>query len=212
MMGATPALKVAIDLMQVPSRVRHIRSQPLPDGVVMLLQILTGDPEAERKAAELTGKSRNIVREAAAFFIEQVLFCHGADSYRVLGANKDATSRELRRNMALLLRWLHPDMDRLSERSLFVGRVIRAWDNLKTPERRVAYDAQQRTLNTNQSHDCGRRGARVKSANQVSEAHRTSGAPYGRIGKSGRRRDLIRIGRVGLLRRALWLLLGGPRQ
>jgi hypothetical protein len=212
MMGGAPALKVAIDLMQVPSRVRHIRSQPLPDGVVMLLQILAGDPEAESKAAELTGKSLDIVREAAAFFIEQILFCHGADSYRVLGANKDVTSSELRRNMALLLRWLHPDIDRFSERSLFVGRVIRAWDNLKTPERRAAYDAQQRTLTTNQSHDCGQRSARVKSANQEFKARRISGAPYGRIGKSGRRRHLIRVGRTGLLRRALWLLLGGPRQ
>jgi hypothetical protein len=212
MMGCAPALKLAIDLIHVPSRVRHIRSGPLPDGVLMLLQISAGDAEAQSKAVELTGKSRDFVREAAAFFIEQILFCPGADSYRVLGAHQDITSSELRRNMALLLRWLHPDIDRLSERSLFVGRVIRAWDDLKTPERRAAYDAQQRTLNINQSHDCGHRGARVKSANQESKARRISGAPYGRIGKSGRRRDLIRVGRAGLLRRALWLLLGGPRQ
>ena len=51
-----------------------------------------------------------MVREASAFFIEQILLGPDADSYRVLGADRNAAAAELRRNMALLLRWLHPDM------------------------------------------------------------------------------------------------------
>jgi hypothetical protein len=39
---------------------------------------------------------------------------------------------ELRRNMALLLRWLHPD---LAERSIFIGRVAAAWNNFKGHKR-----------------------------------------------------------------------------
>jgi hypothetical protein len=42
--------------------------------------------------------------------------------------------------MALLLRWLHPDVAGGTERSVFAGRITAAWDDLKTPERRADYD------------------------------------------------------------------------
>lgn len=134
------ALKIAIDLMHVPSQVRLFRSEPLPDGVLMLLRIAAGDEEAEQTAVDLTGRSRDTVRRAATFFIEQIMFAPNTDSYRVLGADPQASAGELRRNVALLLRWLHPDLDPRGERSLFVGRVTAAWNNLKTPDRRAAYD------------------------------------------------------------------------
>ena len=57
------------------------------------------------------------------FFIEQILFAPDADSYRVLGTAPQATPSELRRNVALLMRWLHPDLDPRGERSVFIGRV-----------------------------------------------------------------------------------------
>ncbi len=107
-MGPAKALRAAIDLVHVPSRVRIMRAAPLPWDVHILLRIAAGDEAAEIEAAELTGRSPEVVRKAAAFFIEQVLLCPGADSYRVLGAPPQASSAELRRNMALLLKWLHP--------------------------------------------------------------------------------------------------------
>jgi hypothetical protein len=42
--------------------------------------------------------------------------------------------------MALLLRWLHPDVAAGAERSVFTARITAAWDDLKTPERRAGYD------------------------------------------------------------------------
>lgn len=134
------ALKIAIDLMHLPSQVRLVRSEPLPDGVLVLLRIAAGDAEAELNAVELSGRSRGVIRRAATFFIEQILFAPDADSYQVLGASPHASTAELRRNLALLMRWLHPDLDARGERSVFVGRVTTAWNNLKTPERRAAYD------------------------------------------------------------------------
>jgi hypothetical protein len=70
--------------------------------VLILVRIAAGDEEATREAAESAGRPRYVVREAAAFFIEQVLLHPGADSYRVLGARPEAPYGELRRNMALL--------------------------------------------------------------------------------------------------------------
>ena len=141
MMGDAAALRVALELVHMPSRVRTLRSSPLPEGVAVLLQIAAGDEAATAEAVELSGRSREVVRNAAAFFIEQILLCPEADSYRVLGATQNASAGELRRNMALLLRWLHPDVDRAGERSIFAGRVTKAWEDLKTPDRRAAYDS-----------------------------------------------------------------------
>lgn len=135
------ALRIALDLRHVPSRVHHIRSEPLPPGVPFLLRIAAGDDEAERRATGLIDRPLADIRGAAAFFIEQILLAPDSSSYRVLGARPDATAAELRRNMALLMRWLHPDTDGREDRHLFAGRVASAWNDLKTPERRAMYDS-----------------------------------------------------------------------
>jgi hypothetical protein len=185
------ALRVALDLLHVPSRVRMLRTEPLPPGVPLLLRLAAGDPEAERQAAAFVDRPAHEMREAAAFFIEQMLLSPEADSYRVLGASADAGSGELRQNMALLMKWLHPDRDRPGERSVFVHRVTMAWDDLKTPERRAAYDAQRsaRDARRPRSRKDGRANARGRAA---------------RPARSIPRR------RTGLLR-ALWHLLGGAK-
>lgn len=139
-MTALAALKVAIDLRHVPSRVPIVRSAPLPDGVELLLRIAAGEREYEAQAAIAADRPETEIREAASFFIEQVLLAPDSDSYRVLGAHSAASKTELRRNMALLLRWLHPDLDREGTRSLFARHVIRAWHDVSTPERRAQYD------------------------------------------------------------------------
>jgi len=131
---------VAVDLMLIPSRVCSLRIGPLPHGVPFLLRIAANDEEATREAIVLTGKSPETLRAAAAFFIEQILLRPGADSYHILGVGADATASQLRQNLALLLRWLHPDVSENAQRSIFVTRVTTAWNDLKTPEKRAAYD------------------------------------------------------------------------
>ncbi len=190
------ALRVALDLLHVPSRVRLLRAEPLPQGVPLLLRLAAGDREAEREAAEVVDRSADVVREAAAFFIEQILLCPEADSYRVLGASPDASSGELRRNMALLIKWLHPDMDRPGDQSVFVHRVTMAWDDLKTAERRAAYDAQRRAQEARKP--ASRKDGRAGGRRSKHSSHLERGIPR-------------RHGRVGLLRRALSFFLRGAK-
>jgi hypothetical protein len=199
-MSGQMALKIAIDLMHVPSQVRLFRSEPLPDGVLLLLRIAAGDEEAERTAAEFAGRSRETVRRAAAFFIEQILFASDADSYRVLGAIPQASAGELRRNLALLMRWLHPDLDPQGRRSVFIGRVTTAWNNLKTPERRAEYDDLRRS-----SRDKGR----SRKTRRRNGAKRVAGV------LSGRSKDDLdwytpASDKAGFLRRALSMLFHRP--
>lgn len=200
-MSDAVALKVAIDLVQVPSRARYIRSRSLPDGVVVLLRIAAGDEAARAEATHMSGRPRELVIEAAAFFIEQILLFPGADSYRVLGARQNATAGELRRNMALLLRWFHPDLDPQGERSIFAGRVTKAWEDLKTPERRAAYDTQRALQKKKKSRH--RFDGPLKRA-----MDRTK--PW--VTRSGSKRDFVfKAERVGLWRRTLVVLFGLSR-
>ena len=156
-MGAEIALRAAIELFHMPSRVRIARAEPLPTGVDLLLRIAAGEAEAEGTAIASTGRSRDLIRQAAIFFIEQVLLCPNSDSYRVLGADSCASSGELRRNMALLARWLHPDKDPHGQRSVFASRVNQAWNDLKTPERRASYDeGRDRVLTQKRSKNRGK--------------------------------------------------------
>jgi hypothetical protein len=190
-MAGAAAVRAAIDLVHVPSRVRLFRAEPLPEGIETVLRVAAGDEAAETAAAAAVGRPRDLVRKAAAFYIEQILLCPDADSYRVLGADERATAAELRRNMALLLKWLHPDMDRQGIRSLFAGRVTQAWETLKTPERRAAYDLERSLRKAGRSRR--HRGARSKHGVHATGPHLNG----------------WRHGPKGLLRRAMWLLLGG---
>jgi hypothetical protein len=202
MMAGRTALKLAIDLLRVPSQVQLIKSEPLPEGLELLLRIAAGEADAARSAAVTARRSPATLRRAAAFFIEQILFAPNADSYRVLGADAAASAGELRRNAALLFKWLHADRDAHGARAALAGRLATAWDDLKTPERRAAYDAQCRA-----AADPARRKSTFGSRSRRKQLARLL------TRRQARQRDewsASRLGKLGLLRRALAVLLHRP--
>lgn len=138
------AFRLAIDLLHFPAKARSLRARPLPDDVFDLIRVACGEKQAVAEASAATGRSQKLLRDAAEFFVEQVLLYPDSDAYRVLGAQPDATYHDLRRNMAVLLRWVHPDGEVRGERAVFASRVTQAWDNLKTENRRAAYDRERR--------------------------------------------------------------------
>ena len=195
---------MAVDLMQAPSRVKLVRRAPLPSDVSTLMRIAAGDEEVMREAVAATGRPHATVREAAAFYIEQILLYPDADSYRVLGARHDASNAELRRNMALLIRWLHPDQQKRSERSVFAGRVTRAWNELKTEDKRATYDRSRRDALAPKS----------PLKKQSSAQKRPSASPSSKCGNHSRMHPTSRsnVGHhahhPGFLKRVLLLLFG----
>ena len=150
-MREATALEIAVGLLQLPSRVRALRDGELPSDLEMLLRIVAGDDRALSQAMANGDLSKSVVQAAASFYIEQILLHPEADSYRALGARHDATIDQLRRNMALLLRWLHPDREADRGRSLFASRVTQAWNNVKTAERRTVYDSTRRIASPSSS-------------------------------------------------------------
>ncbi|MGE0700611.1 MAG: J domain-containing protein [Hyphomicrobiaceae bacterium] len=115
-------------------------------GITFLLEVAGGDRDALETAQVLTSRSPDALKHAAEFFIEQVLLARSADSYRILGATRGASTSDLRRHMALLMKWAHPDVagNGKLDRSVFANRIIKAWEDLKTEERRATYDSSKR--------------------------------------------------------------------
>ena len=201
------ALKLALELLYVPWRVRLVREQPLPEGVPLLLRVAAGDGESEAAAVKAAGRPREVVRQAATFFIEQILLSPDADSYRVLGAGPTATSGELRVNMALLMKWLHPDAAHDGEQSVFAARIATAWNNLKTPDRRAAYDGERQAAWASRRTERDRAGGGTPGRSARSAGH----APRSGSGRSRRRSASAELRRS----RLPWLLaflLGRPRR
>jgi hypothetical protein len=135
------AMKSAIGLLHLPSSVRHVRCEPLPPGIDQLLRIASGDEQVAREMAEQTERPLSVIQDAAIFYIEQIMLSPDSDCYRVLGASPTTSAPDLRRNMALLISWLHPDKNLSGERAVFAARVTEAWDTLRNPDRKAVYDA-----------------------------------------------------------------------
>ena len=155
------ALAIAVQLALQPSLAHRARAASLPKGITQVLEIAAGDPETLRLAAESTGLTEHQLKDMSGFFVEQVLFDHASDSYRVLGAEKDAPAPVLRQHMALLMKWLHPDATprgqqsgRGRERGVFVNRVAQAWEDLKSEERRKAYDSNRESVLAGSGRSC----------------------------------------------------------
>ena len=140
-MDSVQAIKAALSLFHLPARLKAARAEPLPPGVDLLLRAASGDQDALSVACMASERSPDIVRYACVFYVEQVLFSPDSDHYRLLGTSSGASISELRRNMALLLTWLHPDKDVTGERTHLAMRVTAAWDTLRIREQRAAYDA-----------------------------------------------------------------------
>lgn len=139
------ALKIALALVERPAQAKLVRDALLPPGTDLLLAVAAGEPDALAQAQALTMRTEPELRAAAGFFVEQAMLFDGADYYRVLGSAQDAPASQLRRNMALLMRWVHPDVqsgrgpDGMT-RTVFARRITQAWDELKSQDRRSHYD------------------------------------------------------------------------
>src|SRR5258708_12057083 len=103
--------------------------------------------------------------------------------------------------MAILLRCLHPDLDPDAGRSVFATRVTLAWNDLKTSDRRAAYDRLRQISLTKKSRKSRARGNRA-SNKRLSRATRD-----GRHDSKGRSLDPYWPFHGRLLRRTLLFLL-----
>lgn len=141
--AAGHALEQALAYYRAPALLSVARVRPLPEDVIDLLRIAAGDVASVAQCAASSGEGVGTVTDAAVFFVQQVLFAKGADSYRVLGVNADAPDARIKEHYRWLVRWLHPDRNRDDWDSVYADRVNAAWQVLRLPDRRRDYDRQR---------------------------------------------------------------------
>jgi hypothetical protein len=205
--GEAAVLRVAIDLFHRPTQARRARNAPLPGDMHILLLVVTEDQAATEHAATITGRTGGSLKDAASFYIEQTMLTRGSDSYRILGSTPEAPAHELRRNMILLLKWLHPDSQRQADRSVFAQRVLSAWSDLKTPARRAAYDKARQLRSGNGS--LRSQTATIAATGEGVTQPKPAGRAYERLEHKRPSKGVSRTSlRRSLLRRALISLFG----
>ncbi len=140
------ALAVALDLLRTPAMRGVLRSRPLPDDVGELIELAAGEPARVARVAASRGEAPAQVLEAARFYVREILLFAGAgaDAYRVLGVAPGASAEQIKLHHRHLQHWLHPDRRGNDWESAFATRINAAWSELRTPERRAAYQARQR--------------------------------------------------------------------
>ncbi len=135
------ALDWALALLQAPAGRHALRKQPLPEGMARLLGVAADVAADMQDAVQTYGMPPARLREAARFYVREVLFHAQSDAYRTLGLAPDADAAQLKAHHRLLQRWLHPDRGQSEDDVVFAARVNAAWEQIRTVERRMAYDA-----------------------------------------------------------------------
>lgn len=139
----SPALDQALVAFRTPGIFGRLREIELPEDVLLLIRIAAGEAEAREWACRASGEVEATVCEAAALFIQQVMFHPDSDSYRVLGVSPLAGPIQLKEHHRWLVRWLHPDRNPDEWDAVYADRVNRAWQDLRTDTRRHDYDARR---------------------------------------------------------------------
>lgn len=134
------AIEQAITFLGRTDLIATARQQPLPPGVTDVLKISSGDHDVLLAVQESFRHSQEDVRHAAEFYVQQILFSPDSDHYRVLGVDPDDAEAKIKLHYRLLVRWLHPDKNSNDWEVVFSERINRAWQALRTPERRRQYD------------------------------------------------------------------------
>lgn len=134
-------LETALALQRAPGERFRLRERPLTPGIIHLMEIAAGSPQALQAAAAELGEAEPALVEAARFYLEQVLFADPeADAYRILGVPPHVQQETIRVHQRWLQRWLHPDRALAGDASVFATRVNHAYAQVRTAELRHAYD------------------------------------------------------------------------
>src|SRR5262245_1606741 len=126
-MAQQNVIELALDLSRMPALARSPVLPPIPPDIIELMRIAAASPEACAAAVATTGETTAVVIEAARFYLQQVLFRPGADCYRILGIEPNASRATARSHMRWLLQWLHPDRNHNGWDAIYAERVLKAW-------------------------------------------------------------------------------------
>lgn len=150
--GAAGVVSLALAFHRMPASHADLLhgAVPLPESLGVLLRLAAGISPADvcpsiASLASSNTLTANDLRVASLFFIEQVLFRHDANYFRVLGVNPGASLEQIKEHHRLLMRLFHPDRTHQpggagSEwKEAYATRVNLAYNTLRDADSRSRY-------------------------------------------------------------------------
>ena len=119
-------------LRRAPRLAREMRAMRLPEGLTLLLRMLSGEREALVEAQRMTRLDEDAIVSIVESYVLQVMLFRGASSRRILGVEPGAERSQIRRHMGYLMSWLHPDRETSQWRVVFARRVLDSWHQIET--------------------------------------------------------------------------------
>lgn len=137
------AIDAALNIYRRPNLVRAERRKALPDNILSLIRIASGDNVALEFLTTDRAKSETEAREASVFYIQQVLLSPRSDEYRQLGLTNQATPQQISEHKRHMLKWLHPDRNPNKWESALFQRVVNAAEKLENQSAAVEFHSRQ---------------------------------------------------------------------
>lgn len=168
------AVALALAFYRAPAKHAELlhEKMPLPNAAGVLLRLAAGGrlekPEYQADPETL--------RKAARFFIEQVMFRHDANHFRVLGVNPGAGLEQIKEHHRLLMRLFHPDREQPGAaeahggwNAAYATRVNLAYNTLRDADARSRYLS---SLNLSATRNISAGASAVPSPPPVRTRHR----------------------------------------
>lgn len=123
------AIDQALLLQKQPALAAAFRQAALPDGMAVLIRLVSDEGGRRKDLAQLLDLDESILQSAATDYLLSVCLYPGSADLRALGLNPGADLGTAKEHHRLLLKWLHPD--RNPDNQPFAERVNQAWSALK---------------------------------------------------------------------------------
>jgi hypothetical protein len=130
-MNGAEAIEVALEVYRKPARARSLHRHDLPAGLLNLIKIAAGTEDEVKALLDDNTVSALPIKEAAVFYLQQMLMQAEDDDYRQLGLRRGATLQDLKDHKRWLLKWLHPDRNRNTWENVLFKRVAAAAQRLE---------------------------------------------------------------------------------
>ncbi len=162
-MKQRPAVELALDLYRHPALLPTVRKAPLPTDMLNLIRVAASGEAETAEATPIADTNQSELRAAAAFFMQQILFQAGNDHYRILGLTKNAGPQEIKDHKRLLLKWLHPDLNRNKWESAYFQRVLAAAQKIEGGQASPILPVPTSSANTKRTNDISKRPLPLKT-------------------------------------------------
>jgi hypothetical protein len=134
-MKGAAAMELALELYRKPARARSLGRRDVPEGMLELIRIAAASDEEADALIPDEAKAKQPVREAAVFFLQQLLMQAEGDDFRQLGLKRSATLQDVKDHKRQLLKWLHPDRNKNAWEHVLFQRVSGAAERLEAAMR-----------------------------------------------------------------------------